>query len=882
MDEPESSLPPRLFVFLPCHSLDDLPPDLAEHEAAAILEAWTVGWHPAVLAHIATPPTWASLDLPWRYEGHCVGIVPAGMAERFAAGATPPADPQQAFLQAAAWSDLLPSVLAACDALSVGMAAWQDELVDDFYALGLAVLFSERLACRMRTGTDLDGVGFADIVRTAAASWRDGDQRATRERLAEAFGCLEAVRDHYYPVECWCFDLILLTPETLSGLTAELTQPTAAAVVADSRTLHALAVQPAAVRDAVRERLEAGTLSAVGSLAADTSWPLLLPEQLAAGLAAAREAWHDAVGVRPALFAQQSGPLSPLLPQVLQQTGYAGVLWASFDGRQVPDPAARRFRWRDGAAATVEAVHPRLFDARSAAAILAIPNELGDAMDHDHTVVMMACHHAGSTSPWFDRLRCLASWTTLLGRYVTPDTFFEETDHLAESVQFDRDAFPLRLTPDTRLTQPTDAVIQEPVETHAAVLLEAARQCVGIREQSQAVLEDLLSRSPAVGMARPQRPAAVESAAARATGWLRAWWPSRSPADDQTILTAPGVHLRVHRGTGGIVSVRRGVGGRNLLSQQVALRWPDPAAVAASSWQSPPLVYSTMQADAIEHRGDAITSRGELVDPRGLMLASFTQTVSLEADLPAVRIDLTVELNDSAAGLPYVENAPWSRFLACRFAWNENDFCDIERSVQTQLVPTERQRICSPWLLTLVSEGGGLTRSHGGTTADRGTSRLQLFTAGLPWHLRSSPHTLDTVLATDFSARRCTFQLAIGLDLSADFPAALDWAVSGRLQPPPLPLTLPPGVRLTSAERLGDQTGLVGLRLCLLESTGQAQRFHLAFGRPVSRVARRTGSDTGGPQASTDVAVHGAAVECSLARYEWIDLEIWFGEDHHP
>jgi hypothetical protein len=881
MDEPESSLPPRLFVFLPCHSLDDLPPDLAEHEAAAILEAWTVGWHPAVLARIATPPTWASLDLPWRYEGHCVGIVPAGMAERFAAGATPSADPQQAFLQAAAWSDLLPSVLAACDALSVGMAAWQDELVDDFYALGLAVLFSERLACRMRTGTDLDGVGFADIVRTAAAAWRDGDQRATRERLAEAFGCLEAVRDHYYPVECWCFDLILLTPETLSGLAAELTQPTAAAVVADSRTLHALAVQPAAVRNAVRQRLEAGTLSAVGSLAADTPWPLLLPEQLAAGLAAAREAWHDAVGVRPDLFAQQSGPRSPLLPQVLQQTGYAGVLWASFDGRQVPDPAARRFRWRDGAAATVEAVHPRLFDARSAAAILAIPNELGDAMDHDHTVVLMACHHAGSTSPWFDRLRCLASWTTLLGRYVTPDTFFEETDHLAESVQFDRDAFPLRLTPDTRLTQSTDAEFQTPVETHAAVLLEAARQCVDAREQSQAVLEDLLGRSPAAETTFSQHLAAGESAAARATGWLRAWWPSRPSADDQTTLTAPGVHLRVHRGTGGIVSVRRGPGGRNLLSQQVALRWPDPAAVAASSWQPPP-IYSTMRADAIEHRGDAITSRGELVDPRGLMLASFTQTVSLEADLPAVRIDLTVELNDSAAGLPYVENAPWSRFLACRFAWNENDFCDIERSVQTQLVPTERQRICSPWLLTLVSEGGGLTRSHGGTTADRGTSRLQLFTAGLPWHLRSSPHTLDTVLATDFSARRCTFQLAIGLDLSADFPAALDWAVSGRLQPPPLPLTLPPGVRLTSAERLGDQTGLVGLRLCLLESTGQAQRFHLAFGRPVSRVARRTGSDTGGPQASTDVAVHGAAVECSLARYEWIDLEIWFGEDHHP
>ena len=288
-----------------------------------------------------------------------------------------------------------------------------------------------------------------------------------------------------------------------------------------------------------------------------------------------------------------------------------------------------------------------------------------------------------------------------------------------------------------------------------------------------------------------------------------------------------------------------------------------------------------MRADAIEREGDGIISRGELVDSRGQTLASFMQKLLLEADLPVLRIELTVELNELAAELPRTEDDCWGRFLTCRFAWNENDFCDIERSVQTQMVVTERQRICSPWLLTLASEGGGITRSHGGTTTERGTSRLQLFTAGLPWHLRTSPHTIDTVLATELSARCYTFRLAVGLDLPPALPAALDWAVTGRLQSPPLPLTLPPGVRLTSAERLGEPTGVVGLRLCLLESTGQEQRFELTFGMPVSRAARRTGLDKDATLVLNDLAIRGDMVECSLGRYEWIDLEIWFGENHH-
>ena len=870
MDETMPPVEPQVTVFLPCHALDDLPDWLDEHEAFAVLSAWTAAWHPAVLFGAAGPPDWASLDLPWTREGRIVGLVPPGMLERFQAGVSPSPHADQEFIHEYDSDQLQAALLAAFDDEAVGapvLTDWQREQVDDFRGLGLAMLLSERLARRMRTETNLETTGFPQAVTAAAQAWHDRDEVVARARLGEAFGCLEAVRDHYYAVDCWCLDLVLLTQTTFADLAAELKSPAALAVMADPETLNRVSAQFMNIRDCFRRRVEAGSLAAIGSMSATIPVALISPEHLEAEVTRGREAWEAALGVRPYVYAQQSGPVAPLLPQVLSQVGYRGVLWNSFDGRPLPEPGMTRFQW-EFAGTQIEAAAPRLLDARSATTILSLPTVLGDAMDHDHTVIMMFCHHAGTAGPWFELLRRVASWSSMFGRFVTPDTLLTETAASASTVRFPSDAFPLRLTPET------------PLDGQLTLLRDEARQLLSEKEAAAGQLAALRCVAGSAAVETPATRKTEGKAASGQPGWLSGWWRRKPTNEDQFVLTTDGLQLRVHKGTGGIVSIRRSKTGRNLLSQQLAFRWPDTSAGPSTTWRPAPAAYSRMVADSVDRMEQAILSRGRLLGGAGETLAAFTQTVSLISENAAAEIQLVIEPTPAAASLPKNEGDPWGRYLACRFAWNENDFCDIFRNLQTQLVATERQRFCSPWLVVFASEGGGLARGGRGGEAEVGGSSLQLYCGGLPWHVRSSPHTVDTLLATDFTVERLEFRIALGIELSAAFDRGVSWAAGGPLTVACMVPGLPGDVRLTSARRLTDPAGLVGLRLRLLEATGSPQQLQLDWSRPILRASRCFPAAIARPEVD-GVTVVGTTVEYSLARNEWVELEIWFKNDHH-
>ena len=83
MNDSEQHSRPEVTVFLPCHSLEDLSEWMENDEASAILNAWTVAWHPFVICESEGLPSWASVDLPWTREGKIVGIIPEGLSERF-------------------------------------------------------------------------------------------------------------------------------------------------------------------------------------------------------------------------------------------------------------------------------------------------------------------------------------------------------------------------------------------------------------------------------------------------------------------------------------------------------------------------------------------------------------------------------------------------------------------------------------------------------------------------------------------------------------------------------------------------------------------------------------------------------------------------------
>ena len=53
-----------LIVLIPSHSLEDFPTELTEEQAASLLNAFAIAWHPALLASARLIPSWHRSDEP--------------------------------------------------------------------------------------------------------------------------------------------------------------------------------------------------------------------------------------------------------------------------------------------------------------------------------------------------------------------------------------------------------------------------------------------------------------------------------------------------------------------------------------------------------------------------------------------------------------------------------------------------------------------------------------------------------------------------------------------------------------------------------------------------------------------------------------------------
>ena len=180
--------------------------------------------------------------------------------------------------------------------------------------------------------------------------------------------------------------------------------------------------------------------------------------------------------------------------------------------------------------------------------------------------------------------------------------------------------------------------------------------------------------------------------------------PKRQKTQDVLTLRSKSLVVRVHQQTGGIVSIRSQEDGRNRLSQQLALRWDQPGSPSSD------IQYSAMVADRVDRCEDGIESHGTLIHGKGYVLARFSQQIQFVLDESAVSLSIVIEPTEELQSLVSSSRDALSRFFTCLFAWNENDFCDLFRNVQTQFVETERQRVFSPLLLSLVSDGGCVAR----------------------------------------------------------------------------------------------------------------------------------------------------------------------------
>lgn len=821
----------RPTVFLPCHTLDDFPTWLDETEADDLLAAWVAAWHPAVIAAAGGVPSWAAVDLPVT-DGPLLGIVPRAWDDRFEAqcGGTDTRD--SVFVRGVTGTEAISRAALAAVGVPADDPLPGDELAADFHALGLAALLAELLARRMRSSADLDD-GFRAAVAAAAQEAVAGQSDAARAALREAFDGLAATRARYYPVDSWVLDLVLVggaaTAETVG---AALASPVPVGVVAGGRALERLARErPDAIRP-LREAIAAGRASGCGGRDADGGLDLLAAEDVAASFDRGHRAWCDAVGTPPRIYARLAGGLTHLLPPVLADRGFRGLIWPAFDGSPVPDIGGGVACW-ESAGGRIDALASRPLDAGSARTVLALHETLGDAMDHDHVVVLAFAHVAGRATRWHELLRRIGGWSSLLGTFATPEAVLDAAAAGGRTVTFEPDAFP------------PSPLVASGGELDAAV--ESATRAA-------ARIGDAASGTPAPAAPHVAPPPPAAAMAPRRRPWSRLLGGGRAeaPAVDNGL-----VRVELNVATGGILALRRRAAAANRLSQQITLRTTAAAPAVGEPWvaEEDRQTAARMLADDAGVDRDAagrpqLVARGRLVTDAGVA-ARFVQRVSLVPGRPLAVIEVEVDVDRPHDG-PLAAS-----HVAVRFAWNENDPVEIRRSLHMQAVVTERTRFTAPHFVELVPDD---TR--------RGGEPVTVLTGGLPWQLLSSPHVLDTLAGP--AAGRVVRRCGVGLGLDRPWDAALA-LMHGGFAPAACPVA-PATVRLTAASAAAAGPGTI--RVGLLESAGVAGPAAIDWGRPV---ARATAVDAaGGPRADVSVAIDGSRTVVSLARYQWLELEVGF------
>jgi alpha-mannosidase len=243
-----------------------------------------------------------------------------------------------------------------------------------------------------------------------------------------------------------------------------------------------------------------------------------------------------------------------------------------------------------------------------------------------------------------------------------------------------------------------------------------------------------------------------------------------------------------------------------------------------------------------------------LLESGGELLATYMQRVRIARGMPAVFVEIDLD----PQRMP--EGDIWRSYFASRLAWSD-EAAAVRRGGHWMSHETGRERIESPeWVQ--ISDGNGT---------------ITCFGLGLPYHRRSSPSWLDTLLIVAGEDRR-RFHFALSLDEAYPLRTSLGLLTAG--QAPIMELPTDPsssrgwflhvGAKNIVATHIEPLANLpAGVRIRLLETEGRDTRTTLDAFRPISaaRITDFRGHSTG------VLSIVDGRVEIDIGAYRWMQIE---------
>ncbi|MEE8452481.1 MAG: hypothetical protein V3R99_11225, partial [Thermoguttaceae bacterium] len=431
----------QLTILLPCHSLEDFTLSRSADEAEQVLCCWSTLWHPALIDEAQAVPSWRSAeDPPQETDGYlftipdCSGdLVPVDWVEKAKASGAAVLHPMQ---------NRRAMVDAALQHLDTNERTVDPELVADFHALGYGHLVVELLTRQLRYMSNLDEESFKSAVLLAAKEAVNGDVEAAKTQLQSAFDLLHESREYFYPVEAHLLDLTLVAPTTLGdSIRSELASQFPTNLLVTAEVIQRMAREEPASLQALTEALAGNRAALVGGEFAERELPLLSPEAIFHDLSRGIETYEKLLQARPMVFGRRKFGLTPLLPGILKKLGFSGALHCTLDDGRFPTGNQSRIQWEGIDGAVLETVGRVPLDVSRADAFLRLSERLGDAMDLDHVATIVLAHWPGQSSPWYEDLRRIANYSTVLGTFSTIDDYFEETGLAGQRTSYSADQY---------------------------------------------------------------------------------------------------------------------------------------------------------------------------------------------------------------------------------------------------------------------------------------------------------------------------------------------------------------------------------------------------------------------------------------------------------
>lgn len=467
-------------VLIPSSTLEDFPADLSDYDARSLLAGWTVLWHPQLLASCEQIPAWYRADAPPSPPGRRAVVVPSASRDQ-----VPEHYEQQVRdEEGACWitgsgrAEMLEVLqLDSCGGPLSGPARLVG--VEDFFALGYAVLQIQVMTRRLRYTSNLDEVHLQTRAVAAAQAFLAGDAAGAIEALHDAFDALAEERDHYFASDPHLIDLTLLTGSTLDRLldSDRLTAPEAAEnasakngsadsksagaggsagaslggsetqgegqpagedtparlptpwnVLIDAEVAGAVAQLPGGRGERLRAALAAGRVGwAGGGPAGEVCLETLTFTDAESALRAALEATTEAIGTAPSVYARFGGSTPSDLNAALVRLGYEGLIPIDFLHGTGYGDEAKVIHQVGGV--EIEALTAKPIDAASDGSFLTLAARMGEAIDSGEIATALLAHWPGTACDSFSDLRRVGSWSLSLGKFWKLDDYFRDGEH---------------------------------------------------------------------------------------------------------------------------------------------------------------------------------------------------------------------------------------------------------------------------------------------------------------------------------------------------------------------------------------------------------------------------------------------------------------------